>query len=112
MSNSNFQTHGVFKPPPDYWPATRHPKRRDRALHVAIWIACFESMNGCALADDAVANTDRSSTITQEVVVFGRAEKLIGKAIAASEGTVSGADLAVRPSLRVAELLEVVPGLI
>ncbi|MBC7984251.1 MAG: TonB-dependent receptor [Candidatus Obscuribacterales bacterium] len=47
-----------------------------------------------------------------EVVVFGRNEELIGKAPAASEGTVGGADLSVRPLLRVAELLEVVPGLI
>ena len=48
----------------------------------------------------------------EEVLVFGRAERLIGIAAAASEGTVGGADLSVRPLLRVAELLEVVPGLI
>ncbi|RYZ65271.1 MAG: TonB-dependent receptor, partial [Proteobacteria bacterium] len=47
-----------------------------------------------------------------EVVVFGRAEHLIGEAGAASEGAVGGADLSVRPMLRVAELLEAVPGLI
>jgi outer membrane receptor protein involved in Fe transport len=47
-----------------------------------------------------------------EVVIFGRAEQLIGTADAASEGTVGGADLSVRPMLRVAELLEAVPGLI
>ncbi len=45
-----------------------------------------------------------------EVVVFGRAEKLIGAADASSEGAVAGADLSVRPMLRVAELLEAVPG--
>ena len=48
----------------------------------------------------------------EEVLVFGRGERLIGIADAASEGTVGGADLTVRPLLRVAELLEVVPGLI
>jgi hypothetical protein len=48
----------------------------------------------------------------EEVVVFGRAEKQIGTADAASEGAVAGADLSVRPMLRVAELLEAVPGLI
>lgn len=48
----------------------------------------------------------------QEVVVFARGENLIGRADAASEGAVGGADLSVRPLLRVAELLEVVPGLI
>lgn len=47
-----------------------------------------------------------------EVVVYGRGERLIGVAQAASEGTVGGADLGVRPLLRVAELLEAVPGLI
>jgi outer membrane receptor protein involved in Fe transport len=48
----------------------------------------------------------------EEIVVFGRAERLIGTADTASEGSVGGADLSVRPLLRVAELLEVVPGLI
>jgi outer membrane cobalamin receptor len=48
----------------------------------------------------------------QEVVIFARGENLIGRAEAASEGAVGGADLSVRPLLRVAELLEAVPGLI
>src|SRR5690606_881076 len=47
-----------------------------------------------------------------EVVVHGRGERLIGTATAASEGAIAGADLAVRPLLRVAELLEAVPGMI
>jgi len=47
-----------------------------------------------------------------EVVVFGRGEVLIGKATAASEGAVGGDDLLVRPMLRVADLLEAVPGMI
>ena len=48
----------------------------------------------------------------ETVLVFGRAERQIGIAGAASEGAVGGADLTVRPILRTAELLEVVPGLI
>jgi hypothetical protein len=48
----------------------------------------------------------------EEVVIFARGENLIGVASAASEGAVGGADLSVRPLLRVAELLEAVPGLI
>lgn len=48
----------------------------------------------------------------EEVVVFGRAEQLIGQASAASEGSVGGDDLLVRPMLRVADLLESVPGMI
>src|SRR5262252_3594561 len=58
--------------------------------------------SGAVLADDS----------TQTVVIYGRAEQRIGTADAASEGAVGGADLSVRPLLRVAELLEAVPGLI
>ena len=55
---------------------------------------------------------DKPDDELQEVVVYGREERLIGIVSAASEGTVGGADLGVRPLLRVAELLEAVPGLI
>jgi outer membrane receptor protein involved in Fe transport len=48
----------------------------------------------------------------EEIVVFGRSLELVGTAEAASEGTVGGADLLVRPMLRVAELLEAVPGMV
>ncbi|KEY99162.1 hypothetical protein AI27_06580, partial [Sphingomonas sp. BHC-A] len=47
-----------------------------------------------------------------EIVVFGRGEAKIGVAHAASEGSVAGSDLLVRPLLRVAELLEAVPGMV
>jgi D-glycero-D-manno-heptose 1,7-bisphosphate phosphatase len=40
------------------------------------------------------------------VIIYGRGEQRIGSADAASEGAVGGADLSVRPLLRVAELLE------
>ncbi|AKH42769.1 Pesticin receptor precursor [Croceibacterium atlanticum] len=46
------------------------------------------------------------------IYVYGRGEKRIGEAIAASEGGVAGADLEVRPLLRPGELLEATPGLI
>jgi outer membrane receptor protein involved in Fe transport len=48
----------------------------------------------------------------EEIIVFGRSLELVGSAEAASEGTVAGADLLVRPMLRVAELLEAVPGMV
>jgi outer membrane receptor protein involved in Fe transport len=48
----------------------------------------------------------------EEIVVFGRNLELVGSAEAASEGSVGGADLLVRPMLRVAELLEAVPGMV
>jgi outer membrane receptor protein involved in Fe transport len=66
--------------------------------------ACVPALLACT---PAVAGD-----VLEEVVVFARGEALIGKADAASEGAVGGADLSVRPLLRVAELLEAVPGLI
>src|SRR5262249_55513980 len=79
---------------------------------VALVPAALASMS--ATAADAPAQTapvTRPDQL-QEGVIFARGENLIGKAEAASEGAVGGADLSVRPLLRVAELLEVVPGLI
>ena len=73
------------------------------------------AIGAVALAGPGVAATlppPAADSDLQEVVVFGRGERLIGRAEAASEGTIGGADLAVRPLLRVAELLEAVPGLI
>jgi len=63
-------------------------------------------------AGAAVANAAGDDDVLQEVIVFGRGEELIGRADAASEGAVGGDDLLVRPMLRVADLLEAVPGLI
>jgi outer membrane receptor protein involved in Fe transport len=53
-----------------------------------------------------------ASDVLEEVLVFARGEEMIGSAHAASEGAVGGDDLVVRPMLRVADLLEAVPGLI
>ncbi|MGC1269861.1 MAG: TonB-dependent receptor [Croceibacterium sp.] len=46
------------------------------------------------------------------IIVYGRGERRIGQAGAASEGGVAGADIEVRPLLRPGELLEATPGLI
>ena len=69
------------------------------------------------LAQNAPQQTGAPVAVQSEeepetVLVFGRAERQIGIAGAASQGTVGGADLTVRPILRTAELLEAVPGLI
>ena len=69
------------------------------------------SVSGVAQATNPDTQQPASVTL-EEVVVFGRGEELIGKASAASEGEVGGDDLLVRPMLRVADLLEAVPGLI
>jgi outer membrane receptor protein involved in Fe transport len=50
--------------------------------------------------------------LLDEIVVFGRGTRLLGGAEAASQGSVGAADLLVRPMLRVAELLEAVPGMV
>ena len=47
-----------------------------------------------------------------EVVVLGRGEDLVGVADNASDGYVGGDELARRPILRPAEILEAVPGLV
>ncbi|BAI98618.1 TonB-dependent receptor [Sphingobium sp. TA15] len=62
-----------------------------------------------AHAAPALAGTEAAEA---EIVVFGRGEAKIGVAHAASEGSVAGSDLLVRPLLRVAELLEAVPGMV
>ena len=59
-----------------------------------------------------VAQDTSNSAVLEEVIVFGRNLELLGSAKAASEGSVGGADLLVRPMLRVAELLEAVPGMV
>src|SRR5688500_8386313 len=63
-------------------------------------------------AQPAAQSAARADDGLEEIVVFGRSLELVGTAEAASEGTVAGADLLVRPMLRVAELLEAVPGMV
>lgn len=67
-----------------------------------------------AYAPSALAQVDATNDdeVVDEIIVFGRGELQIGRAKAASEGAVGGDDLLVRPMLRVADLLEAVPGLI
>jgi outer membrane receptor protein involved in Fe transport len=73
-------------------------------LQVWKWVCVPAAVLACGAA--------AAEDVLEEVIVFGRGEALIGRADAASEGAVGGADLSVRPLLRVAELLEAVPGLI
>lgn len=84
------------------------------ALAIAAVLAASASRPLYAAEAEADAPPDAAARnpVLDEVVVFGRAEPLIGKAEAASEGVVGGDDLLVRPMLRTAELLEAVPGLI
>lgn len=67
---------------------------------------------GFIAAHAVPALAETSEAPETEIVVFGRGEAKIGVAQAASEGSVAGSDLLVRPLLRVAELLEAVPGMV
>lgn len=67
--------------------------------------------NAWAEESNPVADTETDGG-SDAIVVFGRGEAKIGTAQAASEGSIGGSDLLVRPLLRVAELLEAVPGMV
>ena len=65
-----------------------------------------------SIAASSTGYAQNQEVQVEDVLVFGRSLEQIGNAEAASEGTVGGADLAVRPLLKVAELLEAVPGMV
>ncbi len=77
-----------------------------------------EAADGAAESADATAaasdesNADENESAQPSIYVYGRGEKRIGLAGAASEGGVAGADIEVRPLLRPGEILEATPGLI
>lgn len=71
----------------------------------------YEHSPAASTAGPASVNAP-SASVGNEIVVFGRGEAKIGTAHAASEGTIAGADLLVRPLLKVSELLEAVPGMV
>ena len=50
--------------------------------------------------------------LSEYVVVDGRSDRMVGVAQSASEGAISAAELAARPVLRSADLLEAVPGVV
>ena len=64
-----------------------------------------------SLSAMAVSGQPGSGEI-EEIIVFGRNTDLVGSAEAASEGSVGGADLLVRPLFKTAELLESMPGMV
>jgi hypothetical protein len=84
-----------------------------------MWRRCLLAallLHSAAWAEARRGGPDASGTGSEaepsDVVVFGRGEAKVGIAAAASEGTIAGFDLLVRPLLRVAELLEAVPGMV
>lgn len=79
------------------------------AIACAFTMPAAAQVSGQPAAEPTPAATETEAAV---IVVFGRGEAKIGVAQAASEGTVAGADLLVRPLLRVSELLEAVPGMV
>ncbi len=86
---------------------------RDEAISMLKFavVSALTASSALSLAQTPPVSTVANDDL-EEVVVFGRAERKIGVALTASEGSVGGDDLLVRPMLKVAELLEAVPGLI
>ena len=92
--------------------SSRSTLHRFSALAAAV-VATLASPAAFGQQDqDDGAPAAASQDAPEEMVVFGRSLELVGRAEAASEGSVGGADLLVRPMLRVAELLEAVPGMV
>ncbi|MDC3196786.1 TonB-dependent receptor, partial [Gammaproteobacteria bacterium] len=54
----------------------------------------------------------QSTEQIEEVIVWGRSLQLLGTSDSASQGIVGYSDFSTRPLSRVAELVEVVPGMI
>ncbi|MBM4385955.1 MAG: TonB-dependent receptor [Deltaproteobacteria bacterium] len=65
-----------------------------------------------ASAQEAAPSATPRKLDVEEIVVTGRAQSLVGVAESASQGTVGAEQLDLRPTLRVGEVLETVPGLI
>ncbi|MDO9317940.1 MAG: TonB-dependent receptor [Gammaproteobacteria bacterium] len=77
-------------------------------------LLCATVATGIAIAQPGAAPVASAGTppTVEEVVVFGRNSNLLGIANAASQGSISGADLLMRPMLKPAELLESMPGMV
>ena len=81
-------------------------------LAVAVTTPAFAQSAGIDRDGKNAPASGENPATDQEIIVFGRGESKIGAAGAANEGSVAGSDLLIRPLLRVAELLEAVPGMI
>ncbi len=73
---------------------------------LAAWLSLLVP---AAMADETHAEDDE---FIEEIIVWGRAETQKGHARSASQGLVGFADFSTRPLQRVAELVEVVPGMV
>ena len=72
-------------------------------LPVVLTLFCVPTAN---------ANHDGNTELVEELIVYGRAQELLGSADAASEGIVGYDDIQLAPIMRVGELVEAVPGMV
>jgi hypothetical protein len=63
-------------------------------------------------ADAATTDNDANSTVVSPVVVTASRTDLLGKAMTASQGTVTKQEIELRPIYRIGQLYETVPGLV
>jgi outer membrane receptor protein involved in Fe transport len=79
-------------------------------LGILLGVGCIAMQPSLAQSDsDSVDSADAD---IQELVIWGRSLQLLGIANSASQGVVGYDDFSTRPLARVAELVEVIPGMI
>ena len=81
-------------------------------METCVWNAIATMTFFTLIALPVKAEESTNSYSKELVVTSGRASQQIGNAGAASEGSVAGEDLVIRPLPQVAELLEAVPGMV
>ena len=78
---------------------------------IVLGVLSLNAQDIVRLPDGVVADPPNAAD-ADRVVVVGRSDDLLGVATTSSEGVVSAADLATRPILRPAEIMETIPGVI
>ena len=63
-------------------------------------------------ATGAVQGHEGQTEVLEELIVYARAQQMMGVAESASEGIVGYDDIKIPPMLRVGELVEAVPGMV
>lgn len=85
-----------------------HPELTKPGLCILAGILAF----GVSSASSAQGASTLRQTSDPSIIVTGRQEDLTGIATSANQGTVSAADIALRPILRPGEIVEQIPGVI
>jgi len=65
-----------------------------------------------SLFPPATFSHEGNSELVEEIMVYGRAQEILGSAVAASEGIVGFDDIRLAPMMRVGELVEAIPGMV